>query len=250
MSDRQRFYLTTAIAYANNAPGLHTVYEVIGADVVARWHRMQGHETRFLTGTDEHSVNIAQSAEAAGHDAARVRRREGRAVHGGRGRAADQPGPVHPDHGPGPLPLRAGDGPPRVRQRRHLPRQLRRLVLPVRGLQGAVGPARDRDRDAVPQPPGRAAPVAQRAQLVLPPVGLPGAPARALRGEPGLRPAGLPAQRDAGLHPPGPRGLLDQPRRRHLGHPVPHPRGRHQLAAPRRHLGPRPRARSTSGTTR
>jgi len=66
MSDRPRFYLTTAIAYANNAPGLHTVYEVIGADVVARWHRMQGHDTRFLTGTDEHSVNIAQSAEAAG----------------------------------------------------------------------------------------------------------------------------------------------------------------------------------------
>ncbi len=66
MSDRKRFYLTTAIAYANNAPGLHTVYEVIGADVVARWHRMQGDDTRFLTGTDEHSVNIAQSAEAQG----------------------------------------------------------------------------------------------------------------------------------------------------------------------------------------
>ncbi|MEI7742444.1 MAG: methionine--tRNA ligase [Chloroflexota bacterium] len=66
MSDRKRFYLTTAIAYANNAPGLHTVYEVIGADVVARWHRMQGDDTRFLTGTDEHSVNIAQAAEAAG----------------------------------------------------------------------------------------------------------------------------------------------------------------------------------------
>ncbi len=66
MSDRRRFYLTTAIAYANNAPGLHTVYEVIGADAIARWHRMQGDETRFLTGTDEHSVNIAQSAEAEG----------------------------------------------------------------------------------------------------------------------------------------------------------------------------------------
>ncbi len=66
MSKRRRFYLTTAIAYANNAPGLHTVYEVIGADVIARWHRMLGDETRFLTGTDEHSVNIAQSAEAAG----------------------------------------------------------------------------------------------------------------------------------------------------------------------------------------
>ncbi len=66
MSDRRRFYLTTAIAYANNAPGLHTVYEVIGADVIARWHRMQGDDTRFLTGTDEHSVNIAQAAEAQG----------------------------------------------------------------------------------------------------------------------------------------------------------------------------------------
>ncbi len=66
MSDRDRFYLTTAIAYANNAPGLHTVYEVIGADVVARWHRMRGDETRFLTGTDEHSVNIAQAAATLG----------------------------------------------------------------------------------------------------------------------------------------------------------------------------------------
>ena len=66
MADRKRFYLTTAIAYANNAPGLHTVYEVIGADVIARWHRMLGDDTRFLTGTDEHSVNIAQSADAAG----------------------------------------------------------------------------------------------------------------------------------------------------------------------------------------
>ena len=64
MSDRPRFYLTTAIAYANNAPGLHTVYEVIGADVIARWHRMLGDDTRFLTGTDEHSVNIAQAAAA------------------------------------------------------------------------------------------------------------------------------------------------------------------------------------------
>jgi len=68
MSDRQRFYLTTAIAYANNAPGLHTVYEVIGADVIARWHRMLGDDTRFLTGTDEHSVNIAQNAAAQGKE--------------------------------------------------------------------------------------------------------------------------------------------------------------------------------------
>ncbi len=66
MTDRPRFYLTTAIAYANNQPGLHTLYEVIGADAIARWHRMLGDDTRFLTGTDEHSVNIAQRAAEEG----------------------------------------------------------------------------------------------------------------------------------------------------------------------------------------
>ena len=62
MSDRRSFYLTTSIAYANNKPGIHTLYEVIGADAIARWHRMLGDDTRFLTGTDEHSINIAQAA--------------------------------------------------------------------------------------------------------------------------------------------------------------------------------------------
>ncbi len=57
-----RYYLTTSIAYANNKPGLHTLYEVIAADAIARWYRMKGVPTRFLTGTDEHSINIAQSA--------------------------------------------------------------------------------------------------------------------------------------------------------------------------------------------
>jgi methionyl-tRNA synthetase len=64
MSDerRERYYLTTAIAYANNQPGIHTLYEVVASDVIARWHRMCGTPTRFLTGTDEHSVNIAMRA--------------------------------------------------------------------------------------------------------------------------------------------------------------------------------------------
>ncbi len=66
MTERRRFYLTTAIAYANNRPGLHTLYEVVGADAIARWHRMLGDDTRFLTGTDEYSVNIATTAAAKG----------------------------------------------------------------------------------------------------------------------------------------------------------------------------------------
>ena len=53
MADRARYYLTTAIAYPNNKPGIHTLYEVIGADAIARWHRMLGDDTRFLTGTDD-----------------------------------------------------------------------------------------------------------------------------------------------------------------------------------------------------
>jgi len=68
MSPADRYYLTTAIAYANNKPGLHTLYEVIGSDVIVRWHRMKGDETRFLTGTDEHSVNIAQRAAELGKE--------------------------------------------------------------------------------------------------------------------------------------------------------------------------------------
>jgi methionyl-tRNA synthetase len=69
MDSRPRYYLTTAIAYANSKPGVHTLYEVIGADVIARWHRMKGDDTRFLTGTDEHSINIAQAAVDEGRPA-------------------------------------------------------------------------------------------------------------------------------------------------------------------------------------
>jgi methionyl-tRNA synthetase len=69
MPDRPRYYLTTAIAYANSKPGVHTLYEVVGADVIARWHRLKGDDTRFLTGTDEHSINIAQAAVDEGRPA-------------------------------------------------------------------------------------------------------------------------------------------------------------------------------------
>ena len=68
MAATKRFYLTTAIAYANSQPGVHTLYEVIGADAIARWHRMLGDDTRFLTGTDEHSVNIEMRAKEEGRD--------------------------------------------------------------------------------------------------------------------------------------------------------------------------------------
>lgn len=60
------FYITTAIDYANAAPHIGHVYEKIVGDVLARYHRLAGYDTRFLTGTDEHGEKIAKAASAAG----------------------------------------------------------------------------------------------------------------------------------------------------------------------------------------
>jgi methionyl-tRNA synthetase len=62
MSDR--FYLTTAIAYPNGRPHMGHAYEVITTDVIARYRRLKGDTVRFLTGTDEHGLKIAQAARA------------------------------------------------------------------------------------------------------------------------------------------------------------------------------------------
>ena len=63
---KKKFYITTAIDYANAAPHLGHAYEKITADVLARWHRLNGVDTFFLTGTDEHGAKIVRSAEKAG----------------------------------------------------------------------------------------------------------------------------------------------------------------------------------------
>ena len=212
MADRARYYLTTSIAYANNKPGLHTLYEVIGADAIARWHRMLGDDTRFLTGTDEHSINIAQAAVDEGRPTREFVDEKVAIFKSAEDALAITPDrfirTTDPDH----VERRPGDGPPGLRQRRHLPRHVRGLVLPERGLPQRVGRPRDAARDDLPEPPRRPAPVADRAELVLPAVGLPGAARTPLRRPPGFRPARLPAQRDARLHPRRARGLLDQPR--------------------------------------
>jgi methionyl-tRNA synthetase len=61
-----RFYVTTPIYYVNDAPHIGHAYTTVTADALARWHRLRGDETWFLTGTDEHGLKVAQSAEAAG----------------------------------------------------------------------------------------------------------------------------------------------------------------------------------------
>ena len=61
-----RFYLTTAIDYANGDPHIGHAYEKIGADVIARYHRLAGFDVHFLTGMDEHGQKVAQAAADKG----------------------------------------------------------------------------------------------------------------------------------------------------------------------------------------
>ncbi len=58
-----KFYITTPIYYANGEPHIGSAYPTIASDVLARYHRLRGDETFFLTGTDEHGAKIAEAAE-------------------------------------------------------------------------------------------------------------------------------------------------------------------------------------------
>ncbi len=62
----QRFMITTAIDYPNGSPHMGHAYEKIVADTYARWHRLLGYETFFLTGTDENGQKLVKAAEVEG----------------------------------------------------------------------------------------------------------------------------------------------------------------------------------------
>ena len=65
-TDKKKFYLTTPIYYANSRPHVGSAYTTIVCDVIARYKRMCGYDVAYLTGTDEHGVNIERAAEKAG----------------------------------------------------------------------------------------------------------------------------------------------------------------------------------------
>jgi methionyl-tRNA synthetase len=62
------FYATTPIYYVNADPHIGHAYTTIISDFLARWHRLDGCDTHYLTGTDEHGEKIYQAAQAAGLD--------------------------------------------------------------------------------------------------------------------------------------------------------------------------------------
>ncbi len=60
------YYVTTSIPYVNGTPHLGHALEFVQADVLARYHRLRGDDTRFQTGTDDNALKNVQAAEAAG----------------------------------------------------------------------------------------------------------------------------------------------------------------------------------------
>lgn len=68
ITNRDKFYITTPIYYVNAKPHIGHAYTTIAADVLARFHKSQGEEVFFLTGTDEHGLKIQKTAEEAGKD--------------------------------------------------------------------------------------------------------------------------------------------------------------------------------------
>ena len=64
--DKKKFYMTTAIAYTSGTPHIGNTYEIVLADSIARFKRLQGYDVFFQTGTDEHGQKIELKAEEAG----------------------------------------------------------------------------------------------------------------------------------------------------------------------------------------
>jgi methionyl-tRNA synthetase len=75
MSDKQPFYITTAISYPNGPPHIGHAYEAIATDAIARFMRLDGCDVYFLTGTDEHGQKMQQTAARAGLTARQLRDR-------------------------------------------------------------------------------------------------------------------------------------------------------------------------------
>ena len=63
---KQKFYITTAIAYTSRKPHIGNTYDIVLADMIARYKRLMGYDVYFLTGSDDHGQKIEQIANAEG----------------------------------------------------------------------------------------------------------------------------------------------------------------------------------------
>ena len=66
ITNKEQYYITTAIAYASRKPHFGNTYEVIATDAIARYKRAMGYDVFFCTGTDEHGQKIEDLAKEQG----------------------------------------------------------------------------------------------------------------------------------------------------------------------------------------
>lgn len=66
MQNKEKYYITTAIAYTSRKPHIGNTYEIVLTDAIARFKRYMGYDVFFCTGTDEHGQKIQELADAAG----------------------------------------------------------------------------------------------------------------------------------------------------------------------------------------
>ncbi len=219
MPDQPRYYITTAISYPNGPPHIGHAYEVIATDAIARFMRLDGYDVFFLTGTDEHGQKIQQTAAKEGITAQRAGRPQRAAVprHGRADELLERR--FHPHHRGAASPLVGGNLAADGEERRHLSRQIRRLVFGARrGLlrrgrdapERAQGPPLQQDRHA-----GR---VGRGGELFLQALGLSAEAARSLCARE-LRAAEGAAERSGELRAGRPAGPVDLAHHLRLGHP-------------------------------
>ena len=218
-SAKEKFYITTAIVYPNGAPHIGYAYEVIAADAIARFKRLDGFDVYFQIGTDEHGQKIQQAARKEGiAEKAYVDRMAApfqtfkdrlncsydRFIRTTDARPSRlQRGAVAADGG----------------QRRHLSRPLRGLVFGTRrGLLRRGRDDRATGRHALRRS-GHAGRVGRGRELLLQAVGLSGQVAGALSGPPRFHWPGEPQERDRRFVDARADGFVDQPHDVRLGHP-------------------------------
>ena len=66
MCEKKKFYITTAIAYNSSKPHIGNAYDIVLADMIARYKKMMGYDVFLQTGSDEHGQKIEEKAKAAG----------------------------------------------------------------------------------------------------------------------------------------------------------------------------------------
>ena len=179
------FYVTTPIYYVNDSPHIGHAYTTLACDALARFMRLDGRKVHFLTGTDEHGQKVEKAASRRRPRPAGVHR-PGLAALSRPGRRHElQQRRLHPHHRGAPQDERRRSVGAADRQRRHLSRQVCRLVLGAR--RGLLRRERAGRRQGADRRPGR---MGRGAVLLLQALGLAGPAARLLPRATRLRPAG------------------------------------------------------------